>query len=191
MSRKFIYDTSAPTAYIVKPSSTDYLGALTEVRGTASDPGTYKSDVSKTRIALQRISDAQYWDGVSMDPNGFNVTGNGTAEWLTATDTSPWFFSIANAAFENGISYRLVVKASDTVGNEQNTFTWAVSSMTFRVDKQAPSSALTTSPGTSVTTYTPTGLVANAFQGQTVDNLTAINRVELQVSYLEGTTTNY
>jgi outer membrane protein assembly factor BamB len=104
-------DTMPPRFRVTWPAPGARLNNLTSIRGEAWDDS---SGVENVEICIRRQSDDYYW----MD------TGWGASEtWLPVSGTTSWSYSIPNSAWTSGVSYELLPRATDAVGNVGLPFT--------------------------------------------------------------------
>jgi hypothetical protein len=136
-SYQWLVDTAGFRAFVTSPADGSYVNsaAYTAGCGTASTDdicGTAVNGSGRTMTTVQvslKRSDNQYWTG-----SGFGTT---TETWLTATGTSSWSLPMSVGSLSQN-TYTLHVRASD--GGSPAV----IAATTFYLDKQTPSTAIST-----------------------------------------------
>ena len=151
----FQYDDVNPTAGITAPvTGTYYNAAPTPFTGTASDD---YSGVNKVQLTLQR-TDGNYWTGSAW----------GAETWLTATDTTSWFYTDV-ITWTDTTAYTLTAKATDNAGNDPTS-----PSVTFYYD--------TVTPTATITDIGPTeGCAFALIEGTAADDFAGVVNVYVQI----------
>ncbi|MDE2290715.1 MAG: hypothetical protein KGL53_01425, partial [Elusimicrobia bacterium] len=126
-----IKDTGGPLVAITMPVSA-YLSALSASSGTAADP----AGVGGVEYAV--ATGGSYWDGAHFT--------SGTPVWFPASGGGAWSAALA-VPWADGTSYRIVARATDTLGNY--SISYATADFTF--DAAAPTAGVSNpAPGSSV-----------------------------------------
>lgn len=122
-----VKDTAGPRVGFTLPASA-FRSVLTQLSGTAADA----AGVGGVQVAVQTAPIAGlWWDGAA-----FN---SAVPVWLAASGTASWTFA-AVPAWTDGGSFRLVARASDTLGN----FSAPYSTADFTFDASSPTVGVTT-----------------------------------------------
>ncbi|HTZ04691.1 MAG TPA: SwmB domain-containing protein, partial [Gaiellaceae bacterium] len=129
----FVDDSAAPTAAVTFPTAAAYNaagwnGALT---GTSSDGG---AGVQTVKVSIQdtTVGGSSCWNGSSFTAACPN--------YVTATGTTSWSYSLAAGNLTDGHSYTATVQTIDALTNTDN----AAATATWTYDTSAPSSATLT-----------------------------------------------
>ncbi|MBC8402241.1 MAG: PQQ-binding-like beta-propeller repeat protein, partial [Candidatus Marinimicrobia bacterium] len=106
----FIFDLSPPFSTVL--IDRDYYNNLnwidaSSISGTASDS---ISGLFTVEIAIQRSSNATWWDGTTWA--AFQI-------WSTSIDLTNWTYSFGSTNWTNGVSYTVYSRATDVAGNIQ------------------------------------------------------------------------
>ena len=113
----FTYDTTPPAATIAVPANNaayNAAGWTGAISGTAADAET---GVANVRVSIENTTTQKYWNGSSF--------GNSTADYLTASGTTTWTYTLAASNLTNGDSYAVAVQATDNAGNVETGLTAA------------------------------------------------------------------
>ncbi|HNT98264.1 MAG TPA: hypothetical protein PKK31_08375, partial [Elusimicrobiales bacterium] len=117
---EFRIDKTAPDTFLVYPGASDFYSDIGTIHGTAGDLGQNPSGISKVRLRLQRqgTPDWKYYDNVSS-------TWTDSSNWATNEGVwwgSSWTFVVnyPTAAWQNGVTYKLEVKALDNAIDSDN-----------------------------------------------------------------------
>ncbi|MDT8286528.1 MAG: hypothetical protein RQ748_05405, partial [Elusimicrobiales bacterium] len=144
--RPFTIDKSSPSARVLRPYDANNGGVrqVSAISGTASDNQSNAS----VQVAVQKWVGATlvWFDGsgfTSLQTDPYWITVDGANGFLSPDATS-WAYAPAgfNDNFESGYRHMVLVRALDTAGNVQETFSVPESSMVFKVDKNPPVSFL-------------------------------------------------
>jgi hypothetical protein len=110
------YDTVAPSVAITIPINGGYYATLSKINGTASD---ITSGVMQVNITLYNMTSQTYWNDTSEE-------WESTAQWLTATGNTSWFYNTTAVLWENAIEYAINATAIDyallTSSTQHHTF---------------------------------------------------------------------
>ncbi|TBR21280.1 T9SS type A sorting domain-containing protein [bacterium] len=118
-------DTGGPSVGVTAPASA-FRSALTALSGTAADPG----GVGGVSVAVQTAPPAGLWfDGAAFTAGG--------PFWLGAAGTATWTFA-GVPAWTDGGSFRVVARATDTLGN----LSVAYSTADFAFDVTVPTAGV-------------------------------------------------
>ncbi|MDT8285807.1 MAG: Ig-like domain repeat protein [Elusimicrobiales bacterium] len=126
------YDVTAPIGRVLTPGDNSYLRSLPSVTGTAQDLNSNPSGVAGTQIKIQRVSDANYWNG---------SIWTGTEAWLGAVSGSPWTKNTQMPPADNfsglvdGQQYLVQARSYDVAGNTQSVL---LGGSSFRFDISSP-----------------------------------------------------
>ncbi|MFA6004375.1 MAG: hypothetical protein WC881_09935, partial [Elusimicrobiota bacterium] len=200
VSRNFTWDVTPPSSGLERPASAARLRSLSLVSGTAQDGWS----VYHTSISIRSFNDDKCYD-----PANKFFTAD-CPYWIAASSTpnnppfgALWTYNDADlntALAVNNTWYTVLSKAIDTARNEQNGFTADVSSRTFIFDNAAPNVSV------SFPAHLGAGAIgkyqrdliggaAHPFAGTAVDPRapwnSGIRRVEIDISYFDGTDTWY
>jgi hypothetical protein len=126
LPRKLWIDTQSPNSAPDYPANEGFYNSLLTITGVAND-GVSGSGLNKIEIAINRLTDNNYWSGTSWVP---------LASWLGANGTETWIYDSSEIKWTSGTRYsvqsRAVDKASNIEGsNGKNVFT---------IDKDSPES---------------------------------------------------
>lgn len=101
----FTYDGLPPSAGVIFPADGSTADSPPYIRGTAADS---VSSVTSVRLALKRVSDGLWWDGVSWQSAPTELQAGTTAEWTFSLN------SILRANLSHQASYYATVLAHDS-----------------------------------------------------------------------------
>ncbi|MBI4346816.1 MAG: hypothetical protein HY553_08165, partial [Elusimicrobia bacterium] len=185
----FTLDQTRPVSRVGVPAHNGFLGAVTQITGTADDrycqwnapftcPGAggrnFESGIapSSVTVALMRYSDEKYWNGADFASN--------VPVWSTASfvgqSSGTWTYNLSAGALVDGSSYTASSRVVwDRAGNVETLIT----TNTFTMDNQAPVSLATA----------PTGAVSqmNALFGTARDPLIGqLDVVLLKIHHVSG-----
>jgi alpha-tubulin suppressor-like RCC1 family protein len=121
-------DTVLPTSAISSPINEGKYNATSwpgSASGTASDA---TAGLSKVELTLKR-NDNKYFNGTSW------VDGE---QWVTATGTTSWSYTLNPANFTDGATYTLSARATDNANNVQTE----ISSVSFTYDEATPTGTI-------------------------------------------------
>lgn len=102
-------DNTAPAVSISFPvDGTTYTSSTwtPTITGTANDP---TSGISSTAVAVENTTTGEWWGGTS-----FNQS---SADYLAASGTTSWTYTLALSNLTTGDSYSVVAQATDGAGN--------------------------------------------------------------------------
>ncbi|MFN0117549.1 MAG: hypothetical protein ACKVQC_04550, partial [Elusimicrobiota bacterium] len=145
-TRIFTVDLTTPTAAITYPVNGNVYSAVqvsTPIAGTASDAGSFASQLSTVTISLRDLTDVDDFNGTAFAGGGpFNLGANGGV-------ITSWQYNSGNLVLENDHQYRLTARAVDNAGNSVTT-----SNVTFQYDVEIPTSSITSPVAGYVTSLT-------------------------------------
>ncbi|MBI4656406.1 MAG: hypothetical protein HY746_06650, partial [Elusimicrobia bacterium] len=206
--RTFTIDKASPTAVILVPSDANKSGIryIPSISGTASD----NWGNNNIQIAIQQ------WDGSNnlwFNGTSFN---QGSIYWISmaangylSPNATYWAYSPSglDAKFipgASGFKYLILAKAEDVAGNVQETYIVDASSVVIKIDKAAPSSAMTDYPlddldgvsGRYKSQNIGKSASASRFKGTTQDsyytqNNSTVAATQIRLSYLSAGDTYY
>ncbi|HTZ05343.1 MAG TPA: hypothetical protein VMB53_06270, partial [Gaiellaceae bacterium] len=182
----FVNDSTAPTAAVTFPSAAAYnaAGWTGSLTGTASDGG---SGVNAVKVSIQdtTVGGSSCWNGSSFTAACPN--------YVTATGTTSWSYSLAGSNLTDGHSYTATVQTIDNLTNTDNAATTA----TWKYDTTNPTNALTiASVGAgnaflSGTNLYYRGIAAGNFQLQDAVSDSFSGAAQASFPALGGTTTGW
>jgi len=187
----FSFDVTVPTAVVTAVSAAQSRSGVAVASGTILEdlvivnvglqPGV---QIQGIRVHLKDNNLVQYWNGGGWDSN--------PAVWAAAAvHQSSWSLSSLPAWADDG-SYTVWAEASDKAGNTQTVFAGNGSSVTFTVDKAAPTLAvLNPAANTKISTVLSVSGTANDPNYGTNSGIAGPANIQAQVSYLLAGDTYY
>ena len=202
-----VFDTNPPTSALTSLISGTVLSTITVVTGTAND----NSSAGFTRMKAVAVN-LYSADGRTYCPTNAQAAANG---WFTPTAPNPttpwdpsyattatytnfggvgassgtWSFNIpnlTNLSGSNGLTFSLIVLATDTANNTQTTWSTTTFSLDqYQASPQSPN-ALVTTPADQSYTNSPVGTIS----GSGTD-LVSLSNITVKLMQLTGGTTNY
>ncbi|TPW19957.1 MAG: hypothetical protein FD126_2169, partial [Elusimicrobia bacterium] len=154
-------DTGGPRVGVTAPAAA-FRSVLTVLAGTATDDG----GVGGVQVAVQTAPPSGNWfDGAAFSAGG--------AVWLSAAGTATWTFA-GVPAWTDGGAYRVVARATDTLGNVSVSYSTA----DFTFDSSTPTAAVTSPVAGSTVSVLANFAGTAADPGGTASGLA---RIDLQV----------
>lgn len=117
-------DQTAPMSQVTNPKDLTSIGGISLITGNAADTGG--AGVAKVEICIQDQTSTYYWDGSSF--NSSEIV------WLTAPGGESWAYDVSTMPFQDGVSYQVRSRATDSVENEESPG----SGITFTVNTDLP-----------------------------------------------------
>ncbi|TPW10850.1 MAG: hypothetical protein FD129_1809, partial [bacterium] len=153
-----------------------------------SDAGPFGSGVSEVWVAVSSGgSEGVWWN----QADGLFTQSQGTIHWATMVYTGGVSWSTAptswvSAAFTDGASYRMHVKAKDAAGNwvnDQTNPALSTISQYFKYDTSRPTGTVSVPVNS---TNSAAGLLASGFSGSSADPNGGVKVVYLAVEKVDG-----
>ncbi|MEK7426967.1 MAG: hypothetical protein AAB131_24360, partial [Actinomycetota bacterium] len=199
----FDFDTVTPTATLTAVSVNQRRSSVVVASGTIQErlvltndstqaecgdttPAKCDLQIAYIRLHIRDNSQARYWDGLAWD--------NSPAVSTTAVIHRSSWSTTALPAFTDRVNYTMWVEAEDRAGNVQQNFTGNGSSVTFIMDKTAPTIVISSPAAGSflragqLTMVTGT---ANDPDYATNSGLAGGANIQVQISYLLSPDTYY
>ncbi|MBI4425143.1 MAG: hypothetical protein HY554_15540, partial [Elusimicrobia bacterium] len=175
LSAIYRYDVSFGTATVTLPVTDWVLNSVPELRGAMSDPNPKPADpnsaasgVDGVEVRIQSLVNGNYFNGTNFGTSDPNT-------WLAAGyNVSAGTWSYADPDLDGQLAsgrFVAVSRVKDKAGNVQSLFAGNGSSITFTVDKDRPTLAITLPPAGTISDYTPAAAAANGVQGSASDPL--------------------
>ncbi|MHB9155402.1 MAG: RHS repeat domain-containing protein, partial [Endomicrobiales bacterium] len=168
-TRYFVFDSSAPTSWLISPVSGGKYSQLDTITGTAGDfplSPSYSAGLKSADVRIVRVSDGWEWTGSSF-------TNVGTWWRPAQLSGSNWQYASV-PAWNSGNDYTVMVRATDNLDNTQSPAT----SRTFTYDNTRPeSSVILPVEGTGYSTANPLRTIS----GTAYDATAGVDRVELSL----------
>ncbi|MCK5561644.1 MAG: hypothetical protein KAJ51_13660, partial [Thermoplasmata archaeon] len=124
--RKLWIDTQPPNSAPDYPANEGFYSSVLTITGVAND-AVKGSGLNKIEIAINRLSDNNYWDGSKWVP---------LASWLGANGTKTWFYDSADIKWTSGNKYSVQSRAVDNAANIEGSNGKNV----FTIDRDSPES---------------------------------------------------
>ena len=125
-----IIDSSPPITAITFPINNGFFNGAGNINGIALD-GLDGSGVSKTEIAIKRLSDNYYWNVYNWFP---------LETWLMVTGTTEWSYSSEQISWTNNDQYTIQSRAIDKINNMETP----TKGNTITIDLIAPKTTINT-----------------------------------------------
>ncbi len=143
-TKSFTVDLTTPTASITFPTSNSTFARYsqivvsTPVAGTASDSGSYSTQLSTVQISIHDNTSNNDFNGATFAGGGpYFLGANGGS-------LAAWTFNSGLLSLTNDHQYQVTARTSDNAGNYSDSTT-----VTFEYDIEIPTSAIT-SPATGI-----------------------------------------
>ncbi len=143
-------DTHAPSSAPTMPINNDYCNSLDTISGISTDPKP-GSGVIQIELAIKRLSDNYYWNGIIWSP---------LVNWLLVSGTDQWEYDSSAVQWRSGYQYSIQSRALDNASNlelvpSENKFSIDIDSPESFIDYPIDNSwvkALETISGSSIDT---------------------------------------
>lgn len=129
-SRKLRIDTQPPNSAPEYPANEGFYNNVLTITGIAHD-ALKGSGLDKIEIAINRLSDNNYWDGTKWV---------GLTSWLPANGTESWHYDSSEIKWTSGTKYRVQSCAIDKASNIEIPDLKNV----FTIDQDSPESIIVT-----------------------------------------------
>ena len=121
-------DTHAPASALDIPVNNGFYYSLPIISGIAYDAAS-GFGLNKIEIAINRINENRYWDG---------ITWVSIPSWLLATGTTNWTYDSKNVLWTSGTKYSVQSRATDNASNIEQPKVMNI----FTIDMAAPESKI-------------------------------------------------
>jgi hypothetical protein len=130
---KFTIDSKDPVSAVQSLSEGGFYKSITSITGNASETGS-GSGVGRVDIAIQRLSNGNYWTGTSWTTAQY---------WVTTLGAVDWYYDSGSVDWTSGVQYKVSSRSSDIAGNTEG----GDNSLIFTFDSTAPVSQVTNPAG--------------------------------------------